>query len=105
MEKFNVIIDSFNESKFESYDVIPYFVREYKDIKNKSRRPKTFEEFKKFVQDWSLYRFWSRCEYEIVLKSWVSRTKDLKIDIHYQIMMNIDVITRLVMESLKIKQQ
>ena len=87
--------------------------------------PTTFDEFKKFVDDESKYQFWSRCEYEIVLSPWPyalspsegydkSKENDLdawkqhwkkhldscdKWDVYDQIVMNLDVITKLVMES------
>lgn len=87
--------------------------------------PATFDEFKKFVKDESQYQFWARCEYEIVLGPWPyvsapnesydkSKENDLdawkehwkkhlascdKWDVHDQIMMNLDVVTQLVMES------
>ena len=122
MKKFNVIVYNINNNKFESYDVIPHLVSQYKKRENK---PKTFDEFKEFVKNESLYQWWSRCEYEIILSPWPYTSspserydkkgeddieawkehwkKHLKecekIDVHYQVMMNLDVITNLVMES------
>ena len=122
MKKFNVIVYNINNNKFESYDVIPHLVSQYKKREDK---PKTFDEFKEFVKNESLYQWWSRCEYEIILSPWPYTSspserydkkgeddieawkehwkKHLKecekIDVHYQVMMNLDVITNLVMES------
>lgn len=79
MEKFNVINFDFNSKRFEQYDVIPYFIREYNNQVKKYNEypndkywnvPKTFNEFKQFIKDKSQYQFWSRCEYEIVLSPW-----------------------------------
>lgn len=96
--------------------------QEYPDV-DYWKVPKTFEEFKEFVKKESLHQFWARCEYEIILSPWpytlspserakgendVEAWKEHwkkhlkeceKIDIHDQIMMNIDVITALVMDS------
>jgi len=120
MEQFNVINFNFNSKRFEPYNVIPYLVKCYNKEENK---PKTFDEFKEFVRNESMYRWWSRCEYEIVLSPWPytpspSESYDKKeeddieawkehwkkhlnecqkIDVHYQVMMNIDVITKLFM--------
>lgn len=89
--------------------------------------PETFEEFKKFVKRESQYQFWSRCEYEIILGPWPyisapnegydnSKENDLdawkehwkkhldscdKWDVFDQIMMNIDTVTKLVIESIE----
>lgn len=54
--------------------------------------PKTWEEFKEFVRVESLYHFWARCEYEIILKSWPNGDIEKKIDIYDQIMSNIDLV-------------
>ena len=122
MEKeFNVIIHDINSKEFKSYNIIPYLLRCYKESKCK---PKTFGDFKEFITKNSMYQWWSRCEYEIILgpwpyisspserydkkgeddiKAWKEHWKKHlseceKIDVHYQVMMNIDVITKLFME-------
>ena len=121
MEKeFNVIIYNINSKKFEPYNIIPYLISCYNKKENK---PKTFDEFKEFIKNKSMYQWWARCEYEIILSPWPytlspsERAKEennveawkehwkkhlnecQKIDVHYQVMMNLDVITVLVMES------
>ena len=124
MKKFNVIVYNINGKNFESYDIIPYLVSRYN--KTKKKKPVTFEEFKEFVKDESRYQWWARCEYEIILSPWPYITspserydkkeeddieawkehwkKHLnecqKIDVYRQVMMNLDVITNLVMESI-----
>ena len=97
MQKFNVIIEDVNRREFIPYNVIPYLVRQYKEAKNK---PTTFEEFKSFIEKESKYQWWSRCEYEIILKEWPTGKKEEKIDVHWQVMMNIDVITKLLMDEI-----
>lgn len=103
MKQFNVIFHDTNEGDFIKYDVIPYFVRCYKNKKKQKNKelPSTFEEFKKFVENESRYMFWSRCEYELILSSWppIKNEREKKIDIHWQIMMNIDNITDIVMNE------
>lgn len=106
MEKFNVCIWDCNRQMFIPYDVIPYFVKAYKELKKKKSLqkwnplPVTFEEFKKFIEKESQYQFWGRCEYEIIIVDWPNQKREKKVDVHNQIMMNIDVVTRLVMESI-----
>ena len=126
MKQFNVINFDFNAKKFKAYDVIPYFVREYheqierynaaklelEEAKTEDeikiaksnldywKVPVTFDEFKQFVKDRAQYQFWSRCEYEIILVDWPCQKTEEKWDVYDQIMMNLDVVTRLVVESI-----
>lgn len=96
MREFNVIVYDFNHKTFIPYDVMPYLVRCYNKELNK---PKTFEEFKKFIEGESKYQWWSRCEYEIILESWPNTNVNEKWDVHRQVMMNIDIITSVLMDN------
>ena len=120
-KEFNVIGYDINKKEFVPYNIIPYLISQYQKETNK---PKTFDEFKEFVKKKSMYQWWSRCEYEIVLGPWPytlspsERAKEEdnveawkehwkkhldechKIDVHYQVMMNLDVITTLVMDNI-----
>lgn len=98
-KSFYTIIYNINNKTFEPYDIMPYFINEYKDKKKKKKHPKTFDEFKRFIESASMYQYWSRCEYEIVLTSWPCNDKQEKIDIHTQIMMNIDIVTNILMDN------
>ena len=103
MKQFNVINWNCHKMTFEPYDVIPYLVDTYKRLKHKKYKkvPKTFDEFKSFVQEESAYQFWSRCEYEIILVDWPCQKHEEKWDVYDQIMMNLDIITKIVMEESK----
>jgi len=104
---FYVLTWDFNQDTIEHYDVLPYFRRRYVELVeiNKENRdyyrkaPKTFDEFKKFVEDESRYNFWSRCEYEMIIHGWPVEKNEYKIDVHEQIMMNIDVITKILYDE------
>ena len=97
MKNFYVIWQDFNKQKFEPYNIMPYFIREYNEAEVK---PKTFKEFKAFVERKSMYMYWSRCEYEVILAGWPNIDTKEKWDIHKQIMMNIDVITEILIENI-----
>ena len=90
---FYVIVNNINKEDFEKYDVMQYFINCYKDSKKRKKEPKTFEEFKKFVEDNSKYMFWCRCEYELVLKPWGGHKNEKMIDVHLHIMNNLYIVT------------
>lgn len=92
---FNVLI--YDNGIFVPYDIIPYLVKCYNEALHK---PKTFKEFKNFVDKESKYQYWSRCEYEIILSNWPNQNCEKKIDVYDQIQMNLDVITKCLMEVL-----
>lgn len=96
---FNVINFEFNSKKFEAYDVMPYLISCYDNVKRKKECPKTFDEFKKFIEDKSMYMYWSRCEYEVILVDWPGGREHKKIDVHWQIMMNLDTVTNILMSN------
>ena len=99
MKQFNVIVEDVNSREFIPYDVMPYLVQCYYEARE-TDRPKTFEEFKAFIKRHSMYMWWSRCEYEIVLQSWPTGDIEKKIDVHQQVMMNIDIVAKLLMEEI-----
>ena len=102
MESFNVIIYDINLGKFIEYDIMPYLIRTYNEKKeNKETLPETFDEFKNFVKDESQYQFWARCEYEIILIDWPCQKNYEKWDVYKQIMMNLDIVTKVFMENVK----
>ena len=98
VKEFNVCIYDCNRKKFVTYDIIPYLLRVYNE---KEKKPTTFEELKTFVKDESMYQFWARCEYEIILIDWPSQKTSKKIDVYEQIKMNLDTITNILINSIE----
>lgn len=139
---FNVLLMGFNRKSVITYDVLPYFRREWKvspyvwgekyekiDVKDK-------ETLKQWVENKSRSQFWVQCEYEILIGKWPFGSyrmneeimeylnnnpnfdmknyknnidfnniiiRDMsKIDVHEQIMMNIDVITDILVKEFKL---
>ena len=101
---FNVIIDDVNAQEFKPYDVMPYFIRCYEETKKKNR-PNTYNEFKEFVKGKSMYMYWGRCEWELVLKPWVGHSNERKVDVHWQLMHNLDLVTSILMLNLGFKEK
>lgn len=103
MKSFNVIIWDFNRRKFTTYDIIPYLVRQYNETKKMDsykKTPETFEEFREFVNNESMRQFWSRCEYEIIIKDWPGQTKQEKVDVYWQIKNNLDLVTEVLINTI-----
>jgi hypothetical protein len=97
-KKFNVIDYYRGSKKFVSYDVIPFFVEKYKQIRR--CRPITSDDFKEFILTESFRQFNGRYEYEFeIVKSQTCCT----IDIDWQIRNNLDLIAEIVMEQVKNK--
>ena len=102
MKSFNVIIYDPNLREFVKYDIMPYLIRTYNEKKEKKETlPETFDEFKNFVKNESQYQFWARCEYEILLIDWPCQKNHEKWDVYKQIMMNLDIVTKVFMENIK----
>lgn len=98
--KYNVILWDINKREFIPYDIFRYLKKAYQESKEREEEPKTFEEFKEFVRKESMYMWWGRCQYEILISDWPSQSKIEKIDAYYQVMNNIDAITKLFMEEI-----
>lgn len=111
-QSFNVLMWDFNSDSLIHYDIMPYLRNCYKDRvkkdKNYRRRkncdtesitykeyyktPVTLDEFKKFIKAESMYQYWGRCEYEMICHGWPVKENTHKLDVHEQIMMNLDII-------------
>lgn len=111
----------FNIDNIEYYDIMPYLIETWEEqsrkLKNRLRNlkrhkerdfkaeancimPSTFEGIKEWIKDESMYQFWSRCQYEVIVTGFPQQKREYKLDIYEQIEMNIDVITKIFMEYL-----
>ena len=124
-QSFNVLMWDFNSDSLVHYDVMPYLRDCYKERvkrdKNYLRRkhpdtesntykeyyktPVTLDEFKKFIKAESMYQYWARCEYEMICHGWPVRKNDYKLDVHEQIMMNIDIIADILLKETEKKKK
>lgn len=98
MYEFNVIYWDFNKKVPTFYDVLPYFREEYISCKKKNR-PITREQWKEFIRGKGIYRFCSKCEYEVLIVRWPPTDESYKLDIWEQIEANLDLITDILMEE------
>ena len=99
---FFVMNEDQEKKKFYKFDIMTHLVRQYKAMRAIDR-PRKFGECKAFIERISMKEFWLRREYEVVLSPLTGSTPTKKIDIHYQILMNLDVITSLFMQNVGLR--
>ena len=97
MTNFNVIVYDFNKKEFISYDIIPNLLSFYNENK---KGIETFEDFEALIETYSKYNWSHRCEYEIILSDWPCKKVSEKWDIHKQVMMNLDVVARTLIDAI-----
>lgn len=109
---FNVLEYNWNTRKPSYYNVIPYFKNNWNNKKSNFEKEKVKD--KKTLKEWieraSQYQYWARCEYEFLMGPWPYREDTIindlkKIDIHEQIMMNIDILTDLLYSEFKLNRK
>lgn len=89
---YKIIIWDFNHKEVKYFDVMNYFVSEWKELNKKEREKR---DLKEFILGKSM-RFWSRCEYEIEVAGVPNvNDKPIKIDGFEQIEANIESVVEI----------
>ena len=106
--KWYVLRWDFNKKCIVEYNIFPSSLKEelYKQIK--SNKITNYDEFKEYIDKWSMYNYWSRTEYEISMGPlWPNKLEDLKefekIGVYRQIKMNLDNICKYIICMMDIK--
>ena len=93
---WNVYNQNFNARKievvnlFDIFDIDDFIKLFKKRYKNKEQQ--TVENFKSELKNQLMYRFWSKCEWEVIVSAWPPDDKvSIKIDVYEQIRNNFDV--------------
>ena len=90
--KWNVYYHDVNKQKIVQRDI---FDNSYtkEQVFNFLNESSTKEDFAKKLKSFLIYHYWSRSEYEILIGPWCGGrdTKEIKVDIYSQIMMNWEV--------------
>lgn len=84
-----VYYDNCNINKIQKYNVFDHVLFRNEVIQLLKENIE-IEEFSKKLNNVALYYFWSKCEWEIVLKSWVGNSNEVKVDVYDQLMINWD---------------
>ena len=86
---WNVLNWDFNSDKLEVYDVGYRFVNAV-DSARLSSLPKNYTELDDYLNSEAHYRFWAKCEYEIIITGWPQQKNEAKIDVCTQLRLNWD---------------
>ena len=73
-----------------------------KRVKNKTRRINNYNELKDAVKSYLMYKYWGRCEYELIVSNWLGNDMEEKIDVWYQLEPNLDTIVEYINNELKL---
>ena len=97
--EFKVLYFDFNAKELKTYNIITENLLE--EFKKKSKSLTSTTDKKKALDDYFLYRYWSRREYELFIGDAFEEdiSKYKKVDIYTQIQMNFDVIYNLVIKA------
>lgn len=89
MLEWYVYLEDVNRKKIVKYNVFKHynFCQDLKDIISKLKNK---NELSEKVRRIALYYFWSKCEYEILITTWIGRKdfKDEKVDVYDQLQLN-----------------
>lgn len=118
-KKFNVFVWEFNSSSPEAYDIIAPLANEWKSKKGKKSaywgydsktkanlsQPSTMKELEAWVDREAQYRWWAKCEYEMIVSPWPPKEDtDKKVDVYSQVKANLSLITEVLAEAINFKE-
>lgn len=90
---WRVFVENFNGKRIEEYDIFEHqgFAENVRKAYRKHRND--FDAFAEKVRGSLIYYYRSKCEWEIVVSSWISsgRVPERKVDVYEQVMLNWDV--------------
>ena len=94
----------FNTDKIVKFNI---FTRPFIDALHKEvlkKRITNLAQLKEYIRRWSLYYYWCKCEHEILVSGVFAKSMDdmEKIDVDFQIKMNLDRITEYVNAECKL---
>lgn len=96
-----VIVEDFNGKRIVEYDIFEHYSFA-EDVRKAYRKHRTdFDAFAEKVRRSLFYYFRSKCEWEVVIGSWIRSgyVPERKVDVYQQVMLNWDVFIRYVWEQ------
>ena len=102
--EWNVFVEDFNTKQIKKYNVFNSEFNEELLKKIKKKEINTYGELKEFLKRWFMYRYWCKCEWEVLIGGLFADIKDfIKVDVWQQLLINLDRITEYVIRELEIQ--
>ena len=103
MLKWYVYLEDVNRKRIIKYNIFDHY-NFHKDLKNIIKKINNKDEFSEKVKHSAMYYFWSKCEYEILITTWIGRKdfKDEKVDVYDQLQLNWNAFIDYIWENKKI---
>ena len=102
MLEWYVYLEDFNNKKIIKYNIFNHygFCQDLKDI---IKKIKNKDKFSEKIKRSTMYYFWSKCEYEILITTWIGRKdfKDEKVDVYDQLQLNWDAFINYIWDNKK----
>lgn len=100
----------FNSNEFVWFNILNKGLIEeieylYKHQKTKDEywKIKTKDDFKERIRRYFSYRYWGKTERECILKNWSGHDLEMKIDVYWQILPNLNLIIDIICNAMDIK--
>lgn len=89
MLEWYVYLEDVNNKKIIKYNIFNHYSFR-QDLKDIIKKIKNKDEFSEKMKRSTMYYFWSKCEYEILITTWLGRKdfKGEKIDVYDQLQLN-----------------
>ena len=93
-----------NTDKLEVFNVIDDGLIEDIEKANKKKEINSFNDLREVIRKYFMWRYWSKAEYEVIVSSmWDdSHIYDTKIDVYWQLEMNLDRIVEYINREMEI---
>lgn len=96
--KWYVLNHDFDSDKIVSFDIFRN-VRFKQDVNKLLEEFVTFDDFKEKLDNALKYSFLSKAEYEMMCSGLFDRNKAYKIDVYSQVVPNLDILARYIIEE------
>lgn len=101
--KWYALIWNNNTKKLERHNILHSYLVEDIHKKILRKKIKSRDELKEYMRSYLMYHYWSKCEYELYVGYHCSKMEELqKIDVWYQLEMNLDRIVDYIIKEMRI---
>lgn len=91
--KWNVFYHNINSGQIEVFNIFGHYSFRH-SVEEHLKKCADKNDFERILRIELMFYFWSKCEWETVIKPWISGSKGddgIKVDIYWQVMNNWDI--------------